>query len=275
MKYIIKNPKEDYNDNCKENIFLAYDEDGNDIGCAYVYPAINHYQTYDYPFRLYFDVQVGMEVDDICDDTLREELYQCVLNRAKLIRKEKPDLKAKFYTGFVYDAEMMECLMKKGFDEDCTVVMRNDDIMKDCYTLSDAFKVREMSLKTSEEIDAYKTLYDQIFIRPLDKELLAEAKNTVGFRCVEVLKSNEVIASCTLSIEDGIGYIDTMYVMPKHLGFSYGKVIMAVALDYFSQQKVSAVELEVWRSNERAVKLYESFGFTEVARNIMFPALEI
>lgn len=66
-----------------------------------------------------------------------------------------------------------------------------------------------------------------------------------------------------------------MYVMPKHHGFSYGKVIMTVALEYFSQQMISAVELEVWKSNERAVKLYESFGFTSVARNIMFPALEI
>ncbi len=275
MNYIIKNPKEDSNENCKENIFIAYDEDGNDIGCAYVYPAINHYQTYDYPFRIYFDVQVGIEVDDICDNTLREELYQCVFNRAKIIRKENPDLKAKFYTGFMYDAEMMECLMKKGFDEDCTVVMRNDYIMKECYTLSDEFKVREMPLETSDEIDAYKTLYDQIFIRPLDKGLLAEVKNTEGFRCIELFRSNEVIASCTLRIENDIGYIDTMYVMPKHHGFSYGKVIMTVALEYFSQQMISAVELEVWKSNERAVKLYESFGFTSVARNIMFPALEI
>lgn len=274
MKYNIKNPKDDHHDNPKENIFIAYDEIGNPIGNAYTYPVVNHYQTYKNPYMIYFEVMVGVHVEDICGHELKEALYEKVYQRALILRKEKSDLEAKFYTGFMNDPKRLECFTQKGFNEDCTVIMNLKEL-SDKFELGNDLEYRDLEIDDEEEFLSYQTLHNKLFISPLDVELLNDMQHSEHFKCVMAFKDGECIGGCTLFLDEGLGYIETMFVTPEYIGKGHSKEILKYALNYFHELNAKEVDLEVWRSNERAVKLYEQFGFKEVGVNIMFPSLKI
>ncbi len=132
MKYSIKNPSDNHHDNQKENIFIAFDEIGNPIGNAYVYPVVNYYQTYKTPYMIYFELMIGIQVEDICGDSLRKDLFDKVYERAIVLRNEQSHLETKFYTGFMNDPEKLKCYHKKGFDDDCTIIMKLETL-RDTY----------------------------------------------------------------------------------------------------------------------------------------------
>lgn len=274
MNYTIENPKTDHDDNPKENIFIAYDDIGNPIGNAYTYPVVNHYQTYKNPYMIYFEIMVGVQVEDICGLALKEALYDKVYKRALELRKEKSHLEAKFYTGFMNDPEKLDCFIKKGFKEDCTIIM-NLKALSERYVLKGELEYRTVEIDDEEEFLSYQAIHNQLFINPLDVELLNDMQHSEHFKCVIAFKGDNCIGGCTLFLDEGLGYIENLFVTPNYIGKGYSKEILTYALNYFSELNAREVDLEVWKSNERAVKLYEQFGFSEIAVNIMFPSLII
>ncbi len=57
------------------------------------------------------------------------------------------------------------------------------------------------------------------------------------------------------------GQITNFYIHPTKQGMGYGKMLLEYALDIF-KEKVQTVTLEVRKSNERAQKIYQRYGFT-------------
>jgi len=78
--------------------------------------------------------------------------------------------------------------------------------------------------------------------------LLAEVDGeAVGWLTAEHLWSGRV--------EIGMG------VLAGHRGVGIGKALMEAALDWARQRGAHKVELQLWPNNERALALYERFGF--------------
>lgn len=274
MKYTIKNPSDDMNGNAKENIFIAYDENGHPIGHAYTYPAINHYQTYKTPYMIYFEVMVDIATEAICKHQLNDALYDRVFERAKVLRKQHKDLAACFYTGFMKDLDQLDAFKEKGFHEDCTIIMSLDMSsfeMKAYKSLS----CRTVDIQNPVVYDRYEKCYNQLFITPLNRDLLSDLSKMNGFACMNIYKDEDLVGGYTTYTDEGIGYIETLFVCPDYIGKGYGKVVLEHGLNYLKSQKVTRTELEVRRSNERAVNLYQQYGFKEVTVNIMFPNLTL
>ncbi len=124
-------------------------------------------------------------------------------------------------------------------------------------------------------IEEYLEIHNKLFINPLDIELLLDMAHSEQFKCVSVFDNTKYVGGCTLFIEDGLGFIEKIFVTPEYIGKGYSKEILSYALNYFIESNAQVVELEVRKSNERAVKLFEQFGFKEMAINIMFPSLHL
>lgn len=62
-------------------------------------------------------------------------------------------------------------------------------------------------------------------------------------------------------VDDGIGIVEPVGVIPSHQGRGLGRQLLLLALHDFQQQAVSQVKIGAWRENAAALHLYQSLGF--------------
>ncbi|GKX66502.1 GNAT family N-acetyltransferase [Inconstantimicrobium mannanitabidum] len=275
MQVKIINPNEDQYGNSKENIFIAFDDKENYLGSAYAYPNVNYHQTQDTPYLIFIDVNILENMDNSLGDEVKKKLFDNVFSRAKELRLEKPELKARIYAGFENNSVKNEFYIKNGFEEDYTIIMETE-IPKDfSYTVPENITIEEMNFSINEEFEKYKSMYDEIFVSPLDKEQYEEQRKHNYFRNIAFYIDGKLQGGCTVFEKDGFGYIETVFVLSEQRGKGLSKEIMKYIFNYFLSNGLNKSRLEVWLLNKRAVRLYESFGYIEVEKKLMFPGITL
>lgn len=275
MNIEIKNPTKNQYGNNKDNIFLAFSDDGSYLGSSYVYPNMNHYQIEEIPYLIFIDINLEENMDKLLKDKVKQELFDKVFLRANEIRKERPDLNARIYSGFEYNMDNMEFYIRNGFEEDYSIIMEaniNEDFK---YTLPEEVEVVQMNLEVEEELIEYRQMYDEIFISPLDTEALIEQSKEKCFKSLYFFVHGKRCGGCTIFQNDGLGYIETIYVLPEVRGKGISKIIINYVFNYFLINGINKTKLEVWELNKPAVRLYKSFGYQEVEKNLMFPGINL
>ena len=53
-----------------------------------------------------------------------------------------------------------------------------------------------------------------------------------------------------------------IFVLPPYRGYGVGKRLMAYALDWVRDQGIRKITLSVFAINQRAIHMYQTFGFT-------------
>jgi len=94
--------------------------------------------------------------------------------------------------------------------------------------------------------------------------VLQDGRETVGFLWLSLIST---------MIDPCIGYIKNIYVVPELRGEGYGKLLLQFAEDWCASQGVSRVSLDASCCNERAIGLYEKWGF-KTSRVRMEKAIE-
>jgi ribosomal protein S18 acetylase RimI-like enzyme len=275
MEIEIKNPKEDQYGNSKENIFLAFGDNGSYLGSAYTYPNINYHQTYETPYLIFIDIDIEFNMEELLKDEVKQKLFDKVFIRAKELRMESPDLKARIYSGFEYNDEKLDFYIKNGFDENYSIIMEADIKEDFKYTLSEGIEVTEINLNSQKELMEYSAIYDEIFISPLDIDALLEQSKQKHFKNLYFLADGKIQGGCTIFEKDSFGYIETLYVLSEARGKGTSKIIVNYIFDYFLSKNLNKVRLEVWELNKCAINLYKSFGYNEVKKNLMFPGITL
>lgn len=275
MQIKIINPNEDQYGNSKENIFIAFDDKENYLGSSYAYPGVNYHQTYDTPYLIFIDVNIAENIDKSLGDEVKQKLFDNVLLRAKELRIEKQELKTRIYAGFESDPMKNKFYIKNGFEEDYSIIMEAE-ISKDfSYTVSENIAIKEINFSTNEEFEKYKSMYDEIFVSALDKEQYEEQQKHNYFKNIAFYIDGKLQGGCTIFEKDSFGYIETIFVLPEQRGKGLSKEIMKYIFNYFLSNGLNKTRLEVWLLDKRAVKLYESFGYIEVGKNLMFPGITL
>lgn len=267
MNIQIINPNEDQYGNAKENIFLAFDEQDEFLGYAFVYPSINTHQTGDTPYLLFIQVNTNQ-------DYVRQSLFDQVYNRAKTLRALQPDLKAHIYTGFEPDEEKLAFYVKNGFDPQYTVVMEKELEDTQAIRLSENLHVEEMDTEDEDVLASYKAMYDDMFVTPLDLEAFEAQSKNKHFRNFVFSIDGELVGGCTVFEDEGVGHVETLYVLASYRGQGIGKEIMQFLFNYFKSVGLKKSKLEVWELNQAAVKLYQGLGYKIVNTHLMFPGVD-
>ena len=275
MEIEIKNPKEDQYGNSKENIFLAFGDNGSYLGSAYTYPNINYHQTYETPYLIFIDIDIEFNMEELLKGEVKQKLFDKVFIRAKELRMERPDLKARIYSGFEYNNAKLDFYIKNGFDENYSIIMEADIKEGFKYTLPEGIEVTEINLNSQEELKEYSEIYDEIFISPLDVDALLEQSKQKYFKNLYFLVHGKIQGGCTIFEKDDFGYIETLYVLSEARGKGISKIIVNYIFDYFLSKNLNKARLEVWELNKCAINLYKSFGYNEVKKNFMFPGITL
>ena len=113
--------------------------------------------------------------------------------------------------------------------------------------------------------DSYKIIYEQCFYKmrkaleltPYNccdsREKLIDKKSDIFLLVID----NDIIGSVAIYDNE----IDDLIVNPKYQGQGYGKEVLFFAISYMQKNKIEPVKLCVLKWNEKAVKLYEKYGF--------------
>lgn len=275
MNVEIYNSKEDQYGNIKENIFLAFGDNGSYLGSAYAYPTINYHQTYETPYLIIININIADNVDKSLSDVVRQKLFDKVFLRAKELRMERSDLKSRIYSGFECDKDELDFYIKNGFEEDYSIIMEADIPKNFNYTLPEGVKVRELRFNSDQELMEYKSIYDEIFVTPLDIDVFAEQERRRYFKNLYFFIDGRLEGGCTIFEKDGFGYVETIFVLPQKRGKGLSKNIIKYIFDYFLSNGLNKTKLEVWELNKRAVGFYKSFGYNEVEKSLMFPGITL
>jgi len=100
-------------------------------------------------------------------------------------------------------------------------------------------------------------------IKSVDDTLAGMAQKVEkGLSLIEVIRvGGEIIAFCQCTVEDQIGVLEYLAVLPGHRGKGYGKALMDRAMEHFASSHVKRIDVKVVFGNEGAERFYEGYGF--------------
>lgn len=274
MAFTLTHPKEDQHGNPKENIFLAFDEKGAFLGHSYVYPNKIHQQIDAYPYLIYMDVQMVDTIDACTKEQVHQALFDRTFNRALTLREQEMHLKARIYTGFEPNDSLLNFYTKNGFREDYIIKM--EATINNCITCTLPPNITAVPMPLTEEaLKIYENHYNSIFVSPLNCEAFKDMQQKKGFESTQFYFDGNHCGSCVVFQKDGIGYIDTLFLFPKYRNQGIAKIMLQYVFSHFIQSHVFSIQLDVWALNQPAVSLYESFGFKEISKTMMFPGISL
>ena len=118
-----------------------------------------------------------------------------------------------------------------------------------------------------DHIPSIAALEKICFSRPWSERMLAEElENQCAAFLTAVDDDGEVLGYAGLLVAADEGYITNVAVFPQHRRKGIAAKLLQVFCDFATAHHLAFLTLEVRPSNEVAIALYESFGFTERGR---------
>lgn len=141
-----------------------------------------------------------------------------------------------------------------------------DRIISDIDSLFSPFKVVPIKYDHLKEIAKLEKV---CFSTPWSEESLKSAFET-GTRFFVCEKSGHVFGYVGLSAILDEGYITNIAVFPEYRNMGVGSALLEYLFSFAKENGLSFISLEVRVSNEKAISLYEKFGFKVEGRRKNF-----
>lgn len=115
-------------------------------------------------------------------------------------------------------------------------------------TVEDIPEVMEGEKKVFGHTLGYDMLYDDLVLNPYANYIVLEVDEHVG-------------GYIGLWINEDNAEVINFYIDPDYQGMGFGQMLIEFALNLCEMSNIPSLSLEVRRSNERAINLYEKNGF--------------
>ena len=90
-----------------------------------------------------------------------------------------------------------------------------------------------------------------------------------GFSKVDVVMENhKIIGFSQYTIQDNIGELEYLVILPEYRNCGYGKMIMDKVIEYFKTHQVKRIDIRIVYGNDDAKGFYEKYGF-KISSQIM------
>jgi ribosomal protein S18 acetylase RimI-like enzyme len=259
------------------NILCAVDRNGAHVGHAMVLPSYIHPQLK--VWMMWMDIRVDPDRPDA--DRLRDALLDRIIERAGEVQAglDRPGML--YATYFAQGVESIAYLQSRGF----SVVERFYQMQRDLdQPLPDAvppegMAIRAWRMETEEEQQRYLEAYDAAFeneSKPLER--LQHFMGWSGWSqgtTFTAFDGDHVVGSVMAYYEpdteqntERVGSTEYVFVRPGWRRRGIARYLVTQALGYLKEHGLRSARLEVAGSNEGALSLYESLGFTRLREEI-------
>lgn len=121
--------------------------------------------------------------------------------------------------------------------------------------------MKKILLAKKEHLCLVADIEKMVFSDPCSEsglEIFLDEKNL----CVCCFEGDTLVSYCTLLTVLDEAQIINVATHPDCRGRGYAKDVMSAVFDECKKREIAFISLEVRESNEAAIKLYKSFGFT-------------
>ena len=120
----------------------------------------------------------------------------------------------------------------------------------------------------ADHLESLERLERICFSRPWSRKMLAEEleNQCAAFLVAEDAVTGDVLGYAGLLVAADEGYITNVAVFPAYRRRGVAGQLLKVFCDFAAGRHLAFLTLEVRPSNEAAIALYQSFGFTERGR---------
>ena len=196
-------------------------------------------------------------------DEVKFFLVDSFIRMAKIKRLDYPDHDAIIYNCcFSHDIKSIEFYEKiDGFEHDEGMwVLRK--FLDQKVSLSSDYKMIHDNLQCDDDIEDFIEKHSKIFVSlPYSLEKIRKLQNKNQLKSFGVYDGDLLLGNVMILKEDNQWWVEDLFVSSDHRKKHLASMLMNVSHNYLIDQGVSQVQLEVWSSNERAMKLYRSLGY--------------
>ena len=115
----------------------------------------------------------------------------------------------------------------------------------------------------SSDIDLVVQNEAAAYEHPWSKRIFIDCLRA-GYQCWVLANKQQIVAHGVMSVAIGECHLLTLCVDPEYQRLGYGRKIFSLLLDRANKLEAEVCFLEVRASNEGALKLYSSMGFTQI-----------
>lgn len=255
-------------DSERKNTIEAYDEDGNIMGQAVIWPSMAS-DIHEKPrVNIYFDINVK---DIEGKDKLKDQIFDEIMNRSRTIKDKYKDFLVRVYhCCFADNKENIEYYSSK-------VGFKNDEGM---YIIrKDLTSVEEIEIKEIEGIDFCKLKFEdehemmelvekqnKVFANGYSVEDLKSLKSKNQWFSIAAKHKGEIVGNIVIVVKEDesnvkYGWVDDLFVSREWRKLGVGKSLILRAFEELLVLNVKESRLEVWSDNKRALSVYDSVGY--------------
>ncbi len=226
-------------------------------GHIYEFKASKIYENERINYFIEFDFRDANEKQKL-------QMVNMIVDVAKQMKQENyPNHNARVYHCCFSDNHKMINFFKlvEDFNDDEAMII----LEKKTSTITNQLKIdymcKENNLSDDDFINSFIKEHSKIFIgNPYNlekiKTLLSKNMTSIG-----IYDGDQLIANVLLLIEDKIGWIEDLFVHDDYRKKGLAAYLLEQSNNFFKTQSIDTIQLEVWKSNERAENLYHKMGY--------------
>lgn len=122
--------------------------------------------------------------------------------------------------------------------------------------------LRKATNMDAREITRQNSIYFNIELREEDISM-PEEEEKFGSTTYMAEVNNKIVGKVRLNVEEGVGGIYGLGILPEYRGKGYGREMLSLAVEKLKEKDIKDIMLQVEAKNKKALNLYKSCGFEE------------
>ena len=261
-------PQGMYNGLPMEDVFIALDDMGTEMGVGYI--------VYQYQPHLYPDCPINLYFNLDCQPSARYILFGALVARARQLRDANPNVGARVYTAInPSDERAKEFYLHNGFTCDDAEEMLELQIPAGDGRIPMSCAVAPVPLNTREERYALLNRLQQHDVGFMDENYLMNLQRLPHFLALGLYRNTDLIGEIILAGEGDACELVVMYIVPGARGQGMGKVLLHRCMAIMAAEGVRHVSCRMMTRSIPMRRLTHAFGAKSLGTSTVFPSLSL
>lgn len=264
----VNHPQGMYHNLPPEDVFIAVDDLGNQMGVGYI---IYQYQPHlypDCPINLYFTLD--------CQPAARYMLFGALVARARQLRDSNPHLAARVYTNVAPgDTRMRDFYEHSGFACNDTEDLLQLTIPEGDGRIPMSCSPVVTPLNTLEEQSALLYRLQQNDITYIDPNYLAQLQHLPHFIALGLYRNTDLIGEIIMAGEGDSCELIAIYITPPNRRQGMGKALLHRCMAIMATEGVTRVTARIMSRSIPQKALMNAFQGSSLGVTMLYPGLRL
>ncbi|MDO4484773.1 MAG: GNAT family N-acetyltransferase [Clostridia bacterium] len=249
-----------------EDVFLAVDDMGTELGSGYICYQFQPHLYPECPLNLYFSFNA--------QPSARYMILGALLARARQLRDVRPDVRARVYTDIDgNDIKAQDFYAANNFDLGCVEKFVVMPIPEGDGRIPMSCSVVRSSLAAPEEKLAFITRLQQNDLGYITPELLEQLMMQPHFLCLGLYRNTELIGEILMAGQGEMCTLHAIYITPNARRQGMARALLHRSMAVMSAEGVTQVSSRIITLSTPQVRLMNDFGGRDAGVNAIYPSL--